>query len=60
MVNIIISLVQTCRAFVSVELEVVIQAVCCTFSTVASEHPCPHEEGSAHRQPLRSSDGPGA
>lgn len=27
---------------------------------MASEHPCPHEEGSAHRQPLRSSDGPGA
>lgn len=41
-------------------LPVVILAVCCTFSTVASEHPCAHEEGSAHRQPLCSSDRPGA
>lgn len=41
-------------------LWVVILAICCTFSTVASEHPCTHEEGSAHRQPLRSLDGPGA
>lgn len=40
-------------------LKVVILAVCCTFSTVASEHPCAHEEGSAHWQPLCSSDRPG-
>lgn len=63
MVNILyscatISFIKTCNLFVSVPL-LVILAVCCTFSTVASEHPCPHEEGSAHRQPLRSSDRPG-
>lgn len=39
--------------------EVVTLAVCCTFSAVASERPRAYEEGSARRQPLRSSDRPG-
>lgn len=44
----------------SLSLEVVILAICCASSTVASEHPCIHENSSAHRQLLRSSDGTGA
>lgn len=45
---------------VSTLLWVVILAVCCYFSAVASEHPSTHEDNSAHWQSLCRSDRPGA
>lgn len=59
MVNIVYSFSQRCATCSALHSEVVIHAVCCTFSTVASERPRTHEESHA-RQPLRRSDRPGA